>query len=258
LRPKLRTVSDYCYYDWLHFLIKNLDLQPMAFRFCLLQQNLPDPSGTIHVLVIYLARLAARPYGRWSCGSPVRFQRTGSLKLDVDLRILGALSPLPENILLIQVTGTPQAPFSAKLSNSLFGYRWTLRPKAYYRPAVPILGVVVLLGYRRPPLRGRTPREVLIGMRPCLRTPCASAATSQPALHFRAGTRACVRRASGAGIPATGPPAPPARDRSLPVRAPPGKPHEPLGAVGLPFFRLGEARRSAAPLRPRDPPPLGF
>jgi hypothetical protein len=37
----LRTVSDYCYYDRLHFLIKNLDLQPMAFRFCLLQQNLP-------------------------------------------------------------------------------------------------------------------------------------------------------------------------------------------------------------------------
>jgi hypothetical protein len=29
------------YYDRLHFLIKNLDLQPMAFRFCLLQQNLP-------------------------------------------------------------------------------------------------------------------------------------------------------------------------------------------------------------------------
>jgi hypothetical protein len=40
LQPKLRAASDYCYYDRLHFLIKNLDMQPLAFGFCLLQQNL--------------------------------------------------------------------------------------------------------------------------------------------------------------------------------------------------------------------------
>jgi hypothetical protein len=41
LQPKLLTVPDYCYYDRLHFVIQDPDLQPLAFWLCLLQHNHP-------------------------------------------------------------------------------------------------------------------------------------------------------------------------------------------------------------------------
>jgi len=40
-QPRLLTMSDYCYSDWLRHLILDHFLQPMALGFCLLQQNLP-------------------------------------------------------------------------------------------------------------------------------------------------------------------------------------------------------------------------
>jgi hypothetical protein len=41
LQPKPHTASGYCYSDRLHSRSYDLFLQPMAFRFCLLQQDLP-------------------------------------------------------------------------------------------------------------------------------------------------------------------------------------------------------------------------
>jgi hypothetical protein len=41
LQPKPHTASGYCYSDRLHSRSYDLYLQPRAFRFCLLQQNLP-------------------------------------------------------------------------------------------------------------------------------------------------------------------------------------------------------------------------
>jgi hypothetical protein len=41
LLPSLITMSDYCYSDRPLLLIRDQFLQPMAFRFSLLQQNLP-------------------------------------------------------------------------------------------------------------------------------------------------------------------------------------------------------------------------
>ncbi|MCX6321909.1 MAG: hypothetical protein NTX93_08950, partial [Bacteroidia bacterium] len=40
-QPRLLTMSDYCYSDRLLNRIQDLFMQPMAFGFCLLQQNLP-------------------------------------------------------------------------------------------------------------------------------------------------------------------------------------------------------------------------
>ena len=41
LQPRPFTASDYCYSGRLHYRSYDLVLQPLAFRFCLLQQNLP-------------------------------------------------------------------------------------------------------------------------------------------------------------------------------------------------------------------------
>ena len=41
LLPKLFTASDYCYSGRLHYRSYDLDLQPWAFRFCVLRQILP-------------------------------------------------------------------------------------------------------------------------------------------------------------------------------------------------------------------------
>jgi hypothetical protein len=40
-QPKPLTASGYCYFGRLRFLMLDLDSQPVAFGFCLLQQNLP-------------------------------------------------------------------------------------------------------------------------------------------------------------------------------------------------------------------------
>ena len=39
-QPRLSTMSDYCYSDRLHLLIRDLFLQPLAFRYNLLRYNL--------------------------------------------------------------------------------------------------------------------------------------------------------------------------------------------------------------------------
>jgi hypothetical protein len=41
LQPKLLTMPDYCYSDRLRHWVRDPFLQPLAFGFCLLQQNLP-------------------------------------------------------------------------------------------------------------------------------------------------------------------------------------------------------------------------
>jgi hypothetical protein len=67
--------AGYCYFDRLHFLTQGRDLQPLAFGFCLLQQNL--------LAVLSLAEAGFRDEAsfRPQCHFPKdldQFQKTGA------------------------------------------------------------------------------------------------------------------------------------------------------------------------------------
>jgi hypothetical protein len=74
MQPKPLTASGYCYFGRLHFLIQDLDLQPVAFRFCLLQHNLPAVLSRTEVW--FRDEASFRPWCRHP-KDPDQFQKAG-------------------------------------------------------------------------------------------------------------------------------------------------------------------------------------